>query len=146
MGKGRSVVTNVFLDSSVLFSAVNSPIGGSAKLFTISSIKLFASKIVLHEVEKNVRAKLTNYHLERFFMLCKYLNIVETVVNKKLIVEAEKVIVAKDAVILSELKKSDCKYIITLDKKDFLQERVIDFIKPKKILTPKMFFEIPTSY
>ena len=57
MGKRRRII-EIFLDSSVLFSAVNSPIGGSAKLFVTPNIRLFVSKIVLHEVEKNVRAKL----------------------------------------------------------------------------------------
>ena len=54
----------------------------------------------------------------------------------------KKVIIEKDAVILAEVKRSKCDYIITLDKKDFLQQKVFKFIKPKKILTPKMFFEM----
>lgn len=137
----RRRILNLFLDSSVLFTAVNSPIGGSAKLFTISNIKLFASKIVLHEVEKNVRNKLHDYHLDRFFMLVDKLSIVDQIPSGKQILKAKKVIVEKDAMILTEAKNSNCDYLITLDKKDFLQENVFKFFKPKKILTPKMFFE-----
>ena len=48
----------VFLDSSVFFSAINSPSGGSAKLFTLKTIDLITSKLVLVEVERNVRKKL----------------------------------------------------------------------------------------
>lgn len=131
----------LFLDSSVLFTAVNSPTGGSAKLFTLQNIKLFVSKIVLHEVEKNVRNKLQDYHLDRFFMLVSKLSIIDQIPNEEQITKAKKVIAEKDAVILAEAKKSNCEYLITLDKKDFLQEKVYKFIKPKKILTPKMFFK-----
>ncbi|MFH1863337.1 MAG: type II toxin-antitoxin system VapC family toxin [bacterium] len=138
----RGPTLNLFLDSSVLFTAVNSPTGGSSKLFTLPNIRLFVSKVVLHEVEKNVRNKLMNYHLNRFFMLVAKLDIILSNPSENLIKQAKKVIVEKDAVILAEAKKSKCDYIITLDKKDFLQEKVFKFIKPKRILTPKMFFEM----
>jgi predicted nucleic acid-binding protein len=131
----------LFLDSSVLFTAVNSPVGGSAKLFTLRDIKLFVSKIVLQEVEKNVRAKLHGYHLDRFFMLVDKLSIIDQIPSEEHILMAKKVTAEKDAVILAEAKNSNCDYLITLDKKDFLQEKVFNFFKPKKILTPKMFFE-----
>ena len=138
----RRQTLNLFLDSSVLFTAVNSPVGGSAKLFTLSNLKLFVSKIVLHEVEKNVRTKLHDYHLDRFFMLVDKLSIVDQIPSEEQISKAKKVIAEKDAVILAEAKNSECGYLITLDRKDFLQEKVFKFFKPKKILTPKMFFEI----
>lgn len=137
----RRRILNLFLDSSVLFTAVNSPVGGSAKLFTISNIKLFVSKIVLHEVEKNVRNKLHDYHLDRFFMLVDKLSIIEQIPSEEQMLKTKKVIAKKDAVILAEAKNSNCDYLITLDKKDFLQENVFKFFKPKKILTPKMFFD-----
>ncbi|HCR35896.1 hypothetical protein A2130_02495 [Candidatus Woesebacteria bacterium GWC2_33_12] len=140
MAKGRSTIS-LFLDSSVLFSATYSVIGGSSKLFTLKNIKLNVSKVVLHEVEKNVRQKLESYHLDRFFMLTSKLNILDNYLNDNLIKKAKKYIVEKDSVILAEFLNSNCKYLITLDKKDFLQEKVIKFVKPKKILTPKMFLE-----
>ncbi len=140
MGKRRRII-EIFLDSSVLFSAVNSPIGGSAKLFVTPNIRLFVSKIVLHEVEKNVRAKLQDYHLDRFFMLVEKMSILDIIPIDKQIEKARKVIVEKDAAILAEMKDSNCDYLVTLDKKDFLQEKVLEFIKPKKIVTPKMFFD-----
>ncbi|GAI34844.1 unnamed protein product, partial [marine sediment metagenome] len=62
----------VFVDSSVFFTAVNSPTGGSAKVFSLTSrFNLFVSLVVLAEVERNVRNKLTDQALERFFMLTK---------------------------------------------------------------------------
>ncbi len=131
-----------FLDSSVLFTAVNSPIGGSAKLFTIPGVQLIASKIILIEVERNVREKLQSYHLERFFMLVGKLKILDQTVDDNLINRAKKIIAIKDAVILAEAKNSHCEFLITLDRKHFLTVKVAKFLEPSKILTPKEFFEI----
>ena len=132
----------VFLDSSVLFTAVNSPLGGSAKLFTLKNIKLTASRLVLTETERNIREKLEDYHLQRFFLLAKKLEILKQEPNRQLIKKAEKVIVKKDAVILAEAKMAKADYLITLDKKHFLIPEAVSFLKPKKIFTPKMFFDI----
>lgn len=131
-----------FLDSSVLFTAVNSPTGGSAKLFTIKDVKLAASKVVLTEVERNIREKLQSYHLERFFMLASKLKILDQTPDDNLIAKAKKVIAQKDAVILAEAKQVGCDFLITLDKKHFLTPQVSKFLDRTKILTPKEFFKI----
>lgn len=131
----------VFLDSSVLFSAVNSPTGGSSKIFTLTSIKLLTSKVVLTEVERNIREKLHTFHLERFFMLVDKLQILDQLPDKNLIQKAKEAIVSKDAVILAEAKQAKSDYLVTLDRKHFLTNSAISFFKPKKIVTPKMFLE-----
>jgi len=141
MAKRRSTL-NLFLDSSVLFTAANSPFGGSAKLFTMENIRLFVSKIVLHEVEKNVRNKLEDVQLKRFFRLVSRVEVIEGIPSKQEIDQTRRIIVEKDAVILAEFVRSNCDYLITLDKRDFLQEKVFEFVKPKKILSPKMFFKM----
>src|SRR3990167_9653813 len=104
MGKRRS--TLVFVDSSVLFSAVNSPTGGSAKLFTVENLKLIASPVVMTEVERNVRKKLLSDHLKRFFLLVEQLTIIDQIPDEPMIRRAKKVIAEKDAVILAEAKQS----------------------------------------
>lgn len=144
MGKRRQTLKRktLFLDSSVLFSAVNSSIGGSAKLFTLKNIQIVTSKTILTEVEKNIRNKLTSFHLNRFFTLVSKLDILSQIPDKELIKKAQKVIVEKDAVILSEAKKADCDYLVTLDKKHFLIPKVISFLKPQIVVTPAMFFII----
>lgn len=134
-----------FADSSVLFSAVNSPTGGSSKLFTLNKIQLVASPLVLAEVERNVREKLAGHHLERFFMLVTKLKIVNQVPSDKLIALAQKVIVEKDAVILSEAKQAKTDFLVTLDKKHFMTETAKKFIGKQKVLTPKMLIEEITS-
>jgi len=91
----------VFVDSSVLFTAVNSPTGGSSKLFTLKDVRLITSPLVLAETERNVRKKLQSYHLNRFFTLSGKLKMVEQLLDEKAIIKAKKVIVEKDAAILN---------------------------------------------
>lgn len=130
-----------FLDSSVLFSAVNSPIGGSSKLFTLKKIKIIISLTVLTEVERNVRKKLQGFHLDRFFMLVSQINLIQQTPNQQLIKQAKKIIVEKDAVILQEAKQAKANYLVTLDQKHFLNQKVYKFLKPQKVLTPKMLIQ-----
>ena len=132
----------VFVDSSVIFSAVNSPTGGSSKIFTLKNIKLLTSKVFLTETERNVRNKLNDYHLERFFMLVDKLKILKQLPNNKFIKKAKKVIVEKDSIILAESYKSKADFLVTLDRKHFLTDSVAKFLKPQKALTPKMLIEI----
>lgn len=131
----------VFLDSSVLFSAVNSPSGGSAKIFTLKNFKLITSPVVLAEVERNVRSKLTDFHVDRFFVLIEHIMIGAQQPKKTLIERAKKVIVEKDAVILAEAKQSSAAYIVSLDIKHFFTKEVSVFVTPQKIVTPKMLLE-----
>ncbi len=128
---------SVFIDSSVLFSAVNSPTGGSAKLFTLESFRLITSKLVLTEVERNVRKKLLDYHLERFFVLVEKLSIIDIPIESALIKKVERIIVQKDTVILAQAKQARIDFLVTLDRKHFFNDEVYVFIKPTKIITPK---------
>lgn len=132
---------SVFVDSSVLFSAVNSPTGGSSKLFILKQIKLVTSPLVLTEVERNIRKKLKSYHLERFFLLVDKMAIKDQLPDEKLMRKAEEVIVKKDTVILAEAKQAKSNFLVTLDRKHFLTLSVAKFLKPQKAITPKMLVE-----
>lgn len=127
----------VFVDSSVLFTAVNSPTGGSAKLFTIKHLQLITSSFVLTEVERNIRKKLLDYHLERFFILVSQLIIIDIPIQHAILVKVEKAIVEKDAFILAQAKLSKSVYLVTLDRKHFFNKETFAFIMPAKIVTPK---------
>lgn len=127
----------LFLDSSVLFTAVNSPAGGSAKLFTIPNISLLISPVVLAEVERNVRKKLQSYHLKRFFLLVKQLTMLDQMPDDKQIAKARAVIVQKDAVILAEAKMSKCLILVTLDRRHFFTDSVRRFLKPMRVMRLK---------
>lgn len=134
----------VFVDSSVFFTAVNSPSGGSAKIFSLASGKiiLIASPVVLAEVERNVKGKLVKESLKRFFLLVKKIIILKQKPNKKLIKKAKKVIIEKDAVVLAEAKQAKADYLLTLDKKHFMNKKVEKFIKSSKVVTPKILLQI----
>lgn len=138
---GRRQTLTAFLDSSVIFTAVNSPIGGSAKLFTLKKVDLVVSTLVLTEVERNIRGKLQNYHLERLFMLSMKLKILNQIPNKNQIKDAQKVSVEKDAPVLASAKLAGADFLVTLDKKHFLTDRVIEFMKPTKVIIPKDFLQ-----
>lgn len=140
MAKRRSTLS-CFIDSSILFSAVNSQIGGSAKIFTQNYLSLIVSTLVLTEVERNIRDKLADYHLKRFFLLVDRLIILNRIPNQRQIESAKKVIAEKDAAILASAKLAQTQTLLTLDQKHFLIPAVEKFIKPARILTPKMFFE-----
>src|SRR3989344_5786462 len=131
----------VCLDSSVLFTAVNSPTGGSAKLFTLPQYQLITSPYVLTEVERNVRKKLLKHHLERFFLLVLKLKIIKQFPQDKIIKKAEKATVFKDAVILAEAKQSKADTLVTLDRKHLLTKQAERYLAPAKIMTPKMLID-----
>jgi len=132
----------VFVDSSVLFSAVNSLTGGSSKLFTIKKIRLMTSRVILAEVERNTRKKLQPHHLARFFMLVQKIKILDSLPDDQLIAKTKAIIAIKDAVILAEAKKAKADFLVTLDKTHFLTSAVDKFLKPQKALTPKMPLEL----
>lgn len=138
----RSKAKNVFVDSSVFFTAVNSPAGGSAKLFTLKNITLVTSLLVLAETERNVRQKLEEYHRERFFLLVKKLTILNQLPKPRLVAKAKKVIAQKDAVILAEAKQAKTDFLVTLDKKHFLTAPVVRFLNPQQVVTPKILIEM----
>lgn len=140
MAKRRHTLKTAFLDSSVLFTAVNSITGGSAKLFTLKRVMLVTSKVVLTEVERNVRKKLPSFQLARFFLLVEKITILDELPDNALIGKAEKVIAQKDAVILAEAKFAKTDFLLTLDQKHFFKDAVAGFLKPQRVLTPKMLF------
>lgn len=132
----------ILLDSSVVFTAVNSPSGGSAKLFTITKIKLYTTPFILTEVERNVRKKLTSFHLKRFFLLAKNLELISDNPDPKIVRQAKKIIAEKDATILADAKRSQIDILVSLDQKDFLKVHVEKFLAPKKVMTPKSLIAI----
>lgn len=141
MGSRRPSRVSVFLDSSVLFTSVNSPSGGSAKLFTAEKFHLCTSLTVLAEVERNVRQKLLSEHLQRFFFLVNQMTLLDQLPDQQLVARAQKVIVEKDAIILAEAKQSKVDVVATLDRKHFLTPNVALWMKPQRIVTPKMLLQ-----
>lgn len=127
----------LFLDSSVVFTAVNSATGGSAKLFTVSTWQLVTTPFVLTEVERNVRKKLYDHHLERFFLLVEHLTILQLQFKPDLFEQAKCCIALKDAHILAEAKVANTNILVTLDRKHFFTPSATHFLQPQQVMTPQ---------
>lgn len=142
--KNGSRKMRLFLDSSVLFSAVWSVVGGSAKIISWASekkIEAVVSKNVVAEVERNVGDKLPEAYWPRFENMLSFLEIDRTTTNKDDVAKATAVIIAKDAVILVDAKRCKSDVLVTLDKRDMLQPKVHKFMHPVKVMTPKEVIE-----
>ena len=74
-------------------------------------------------------------------MLAGKLKILDQKPNEKRILEAQKVIAEKDAVILAEAKKSKADFLVTLDKKHFVTKSVEKFLIKQRVLNPKILLE-----
>ena len=106
-GQTLKKLPNVFVDSSVFFTAVNSPTGGAAKIFSLNDrkFKLLTSWVVLAETERNVRNKFIYFH---FFKLVKVVKILNQQPDDELVNKAKQAIIEKDVVILTETKQTKC--------------------------------------
>lgn len=142
--KNGSRKTRLFLDSSVLFSAVWSVTGGSSKIISWASerkIEAVVSKNVVAEVERNVGDKLSEAYWPRLENLLSFLEIDRTTTDNHEFEKAKDVIIPKDAVILADAKRCKVDILVTLDKRDMLQPKVYKFMHPIKIMTPKEVIE-----
>jgi predicted nucleic acid-binding protein len=94
-------------------------------------------KQVIAETVRNLQIKGTPTATERFFEL--YASVQPTVIelNQEQIKQAGAVINKKDAPILAGAKFGDCQLLVTLDRRHFLDEKVIGFARPTEIGLPR---------
>jgi predicted nucleic acid-binding protein len=117
----------VFLDTSVLFSAVLSPTGGARKLFLLGEadvLDLLVGRHVLREADEVVRRKAPT-SLPLLAQLLELGN-VETVPapTQKQIESARSVITyPPDAYVLAEAIRSEADWFVTHDKEHFIKAR-----------------------
>jgi predicted nucleic acid-binding protein len=118
----------VFLDTSVLFSAVLSSTGGARKLFLLGEaglLDLLVGRHVLREADEVVRRKVP----ASLPLLAQLLELggVGTVLSptQKQIESAQSVIAYRpDAYVLAEAIRSEADWFVTHDKEHFLKARV----------------------
>ncbi len=136
---------SVFLDSSVLVAACGSKIGASAFILGHSKqgkLNAFVSRDVVNEARKNISLKIGKTGLDRLWFYIKSANLrLFPSPSIEKIAECEKYINKKDASILAAALESEVSFIITLDRKHFLQPQVIQFVKPTIIILPGEFVE-----
>ncbi|MDO8498038.1 MAG: putative toxin-antitoxin system toxin component, PIN family [bacterium] len=134
---------HVFIDTSVLFSAVNSKSGSSARVLQFckkGKIKGSISDYVINELKKNVSSKLDQIGKQRlnFLLLQVPFHIIEEPTREEIAL-CEKVINTKDAPILAAAIKSKATHLISLDVSDFMKPKVREFAKPLIIISPRDF-------
>jgi predicted nucleic acid-binding protein len=138
--EGRKRV-KIFLDSSVIIAAVLSHTGGSFRLIKESAFKNYAlliSEYVLAECIRTIKTKFPTREDGLMLLLTNFnFKILKDSASK----EVEKlidIIDFQDAPILAAALKYKVEYLITLDKKDFLNQRILKFAKKRGllILTP----------
>lgn len=134
----------VFLDASVLFSAIYSPTGGShqiCQLIKEKKIKGFTSQTVIKELQANISKfnKKTKILPENFIAANKF--IVRTEITEKEIKPYLKVVVEKDAHILAAAILCKCDYLLILDKKHIDNASVKNNFTEAIIASPKKFLE-----
>lgn len=133
----------VFLDSSVLVAACASLSGASAFILGYSRknrIRTFVSLDVVGEARHNVHHKLNPEAKNRLIHYLKKarLELVASATTEE-VAESERHIHPKDAPILAAAKQRRVQFLVTLDRKHFLQPKVKIFAKPIEILTPGDF-------
>lgn len=138
----------IFVDANIFFAAAKSPRGGSALILELAKkkrIKIVTVNYVLREAEKNIKNK-----LDIRFLLAHYQNVLEinpeiqsldaiTLKNVGLFID---VLPIKDIPILLGALLSGAGILLTLDKKDFLENKKLGKLKlPLKIINPEIFIK-----
>ncbi len=134
----------VFIDTSVLIAGVASLTGASAAVLDLceaESIQMVISRQVLVEADRNFSAKLPGL-VNQFRHFIR--NLAPLMVEDPPAAAVERsasLIDRKDAAILAAAIESKVEFLITLDKKHFLKQKVQRNI-PIEICTPSDFLRI----
>lgn len=144
----------IFLDANILFAATLSETGGSRALFVLAKkrkIILKSSVYAIREAKRNIQKKLGENQLPIFLQLLSELKEVHDSLGKislkpqkmeaKRAQEWEQLIQGKDLPILHAARDMKVDVLITLDRKDFMNEKMKKFSFPFRILTPGEFIE-----
>lgn len=135
----------LFFDASVLIAAAHSPTGGSGYLLEAcrrGRFKAVVTRLVLIEAERNIKTKLGEEDLLRFYQLLGPVDfIVEPPVSAREIADYSHLIEQKDAHVLAAAVKSGAQFLLTLDTKHFMTERLSKADLGLIIVTPGHFIK-----
>lgn len=118
----------LFLDANIFFAAAASKTGGSHFIFQLAEhkkIRLVSSSYALVEGKRNIEQKLEEESLIAFYHCVSLLTAVDLQdISGAETVHFKDLIVAKDAPILASALRQKADFLITLDRKDFMTERM----------------------
>ena len=135
----------MFLDASVLVAASRSPSGGSAVSLEVCQGTKFRAAVteeVLSEARVNVAGKFGDAELVRFyeqFAATEPLIVPPPPVSR--IEECEPLTTDKDAHVLAAAIEAGAAYLLTLDRRHLLNDRVIEANLPVRVMTPRDFLQ-----
>jgi predicted nucleic acid-binding protein len=139
---GRALI---FLDASVLIAASGSTTGGSALVVEVCRGTRFSgvcSQQVLIEAQENIRSKLGMEALARFYQIIAGLSLIPTSPDAAA-QEADyhDLVGPKDAHVIVAAVNGGVSYLLTLDRKHLVNERVRGASLPFQVLTPGEFIQ-----
>lgn len=134
------LMVKVYFDASVIVSALISSTGGSAKLLGMVKERIITgitSQTVIDEVlEHTEKIKLSPRTIQTYITNSAIL--VRKKITQKDIDPYKNIVDAEDAHVLAGAHMTNCKYLVTLDKKHLLilQGKIkrIKIVNPKKLL------------
>ena len=133
----------VLLDANVYFAGCASPKGASAFILELArkkEIQVVASRLILREAELNLRLKSTSEAVEIFHRLFKQTELqVIPSPDESTCARYEEIIHPKDVPVLAAAVAAKVDYIVTLDRRHFLNPLVLKEAQPIKILVPGDF-------
>lgn len=136
----------VFLDTSVLIAALFSSKGASAEILELAraeQIQVFISQYVVDETRKTLRLKGTQL-LPVFdrILETKTFNLLSKPPKKQINLAKFIIKDLKDAPILALAMHKKVNYLVTLDRKDFIDDPQVAKKSKLKILTPGAFVKL----
>jgi putative PIN family toxin of toxin-antitoxin system len=138
----------VFLDTSVLFSAVYSERGAARDLIRLAiqgQVSICISQLVLQETERNIQKKVPE-KLETYRTLMSLLEV--TVVDdptREQVIAAASYTALKDAPIVAAAINTQPDYLVTYDHKDLLDVPQVAEQSRLRIVTPDVVIVALTS-
>ncbi len=128
----------VFFDASVLFSAIYSSTGASAKLAELTKKKAivgFTSQTVIEELKQNVKKLPGNKRKIDHFIIQNNFIVREKILDSE--TKSFDFVERKDAHVVAGASLTKSNYLVTLDKKHLNNPKLKRKIKKFKIISPK---------
>ena len=136
-------VPRLFIDASVWIAAAGSSSGGSGRLLSLCMAgyaSAVCSRLVLREAERNIRTKLPSDSLLSFFQTIGKLKL--ALVNppsESEVMRMSQIIDPRDAHVLASALAARVDALLTLDRKHFFTQALLQAGLPFKIMTPGDF-------
>lgn len=139
-------MNKIFLDANVFFAAAGSPTGGSGFILELAKrkkLEIITVNQALLEAERNIFKKLgpryLNRHYQNLLAIKPEIQSIEFITLRE-VTKLQKIIPTKDIPILLGTILSKSPFLITLDRKHFLENKKLKKIKLSfKMLNPGEF-------